>query len=139
MGDYVQIELGRRPWQPTEDAESVEVFDFHDMPLAGIIRQHDVLFAYWCVDGAPQQASIWSYVWIDDSERSQLEDSDDLYTTLDELMSQRARVIALAEESKGIIETALVERDESMRAYWSQLLDQTEGVDWPLLRLAVGQ
>jgi hypothetical protein len=138
MGDHIRIEVGRKPWQPTDDAEVLSTYDFHDFPLAGLVQQHGSMFGFWCVDGRVGDSNVWAYVWISEQDRQGLETAEDPYIFLEALVLRRQFVIALAHRSKGIVETALIDSQTELKEYLKALLTDVSSneSDWPLLKLA---
>ena len=61
MMGRIRPEAGARPWLPARDVEEVELLDFYDIPLAGIIRQNGVMYLYTCILGQDADENLWAY------------------------------------------------------------------------------
>src|SRR5438309_5520956 len=70
--DVIHIEIGRFPWAPSRDSELVDVINYYDWPLEGIIEQHSTQFLFRCISGEGERASLWVYGAVSDRERGEL-------------------------------------------------------------------
>lgn len=103
MADYLNVAQGYRPWKPGPDVETVEVFDYYDMPTAGALRQQGVLYLFWCAEGHVQDINVWVYALVQEDELSGLADAGDFYEALEGLIADRPITVAVALEDMGII------------------------------------
>jgi hypothetical protein len=126
MADEPQIQTGADPWKPSDDSELVETYGYYDQPTLGLIRQHGLTYVFRCLDDMGDQASIWVYALLTDSEVEQLNETEDLPARLMELTAGKPLTVAFALES-GIFE-------------WL-FLDELEGapsiLDSPIIRRAL--
>jgi hypothetical protein len=110
MGDQISIQQGFPPWQPTEDTELLETYDFYDMPLAGLVLQGGNRYVFWCEAGKTEDSSLWAYLQVDERDLSVLENSDDLYTGIVAIRGDKPLVVAISREGHGIVSSALLAR-----------------------------
>lgn len=73
MADLVELARGPDPWQPTSDSELVVEYRHYDVPLTGVLGQHDREYLFMCLQGADEDLSLWWYVPITQAQRSRLE------------------------------------------------------------------
>jgi hypothetical protein len=110
MAERIAIEQGRQPWLPSEDAEMVETLHHYDMPLIGVIRQGESLHLFRCIDGHVDSTQVWAYTRIAPEELEALRAAgpDDLDGLIDEVVSGKPAVLALADEDRGLTVSALL-------------------------------
>ncbi len=110
MAEHIAIEQGRHPWLPSEDAELVETYHHYDMPLIGAIRQGSALHLFRCIDGHVDSIQVWAYSRItpEDLEILRAAGADNLDGLIDELVSEKTTVVALAHEDRGLTVSALL-------------------------------
>lgn len=115
MGDQISIQLGERPWQPTDKTELLEEFHRYNRPLAGVLRQEGNLYYFACVDGHADDWSLWAYTLIDEHDVLRLrEESADVETAFVEAANPVS--LAIANEIEGIVESArLVQTGRTLR------------------------
>ena len=68
MSDAVQVEEGRAPWLPASNAVPGEVFDFFNVPRAGLLHQNGLTYYFECIIGDGQPVGIWAYSHVSDDE-----------------------------------------------------------------------
>ena len=76
MADMIALSHGRPPWAPTEDSVVLAQYRYYDMPLVGVLRQHEREFFFACLEGEDEALSLWWYAAIDSSLREKIERSD---------------------------------------------------------------
>lgn len=76
MSDLIQLRIGERPWLPTPDTESIEIFDRYDMPTSGLARQDDDFFVFDCVEGHVMSVNLWVYAQVGEDEAQALRDAE---------------------------------------------------------------
>lgn len=107
MSDVIQVEAGFSPWQPAHDARLVKEYWHYDIPLAGVIEQHDVHYAFYCAGGADERVSYWLYARITAVEEALLD-----LASAEEFMHfsmEGQAVLALAIEGKGVIASEAID------------------------------
>lgn len=110
MSDLISIQQGGLPWRPAEESELLDTLHYYDMPLAGVIRQVGILYFFWAVAGQVEEWTLWAYAWISDEEREAILRAEDYKTVLDAATGQRPLVIAVSQEGRGIVASALLEK-----------------------------
>ena len=72
MSDHLELQLGARPWQPTDSTQLVTELDYHDMPTAGVLEQGGSPVLFMCVDGHGTRATVWVYAPLQAAEAEAL-------------------------------------------------------------------
>jgi hypothetical protein len=72
VSDHLELQLGARPWQPTESTQLVTELDFYDMPTAGVLEQGVSPVLFLCVDGHGTHATVWVYAPLQPAEAQAL-------------------------------------------------------------------
>jgi hypothetical protein len=106
MADVLQVQHGAAPWRPAQDAEAVTEFEYYDVPLSGVVRQHNVDYLFLCAEGATESVSLWLYLHVTDSERDLLagaETPEEFDGMVDAMELDRPAVLAVAGEGRGIL------------------------------------
>lgn len=105
MAELIHLEPGQPPWDPSSVSELVTTYDFHDIPLAGLVRQEGSLYAFWCVAGEVEPMSLWAYGRVyDKSEIGSLEKKGrNLYEAFRRTLWDRPLVLALVSEANGVV------------------------------------
>lgn len=76
MRDLIQIEIGARPWLPSDDAEPVAEFDRYDFPTCGLVRQGGQVFVFDCFEGHVMDGNVWVYARVSSAEAAVLSRSE---------------------------------------------------------------
>lgn len=106
MADFIAVTPGSSPWRPTAEAELVAEYEYYDVPLCGVVRQHGVDYLFQCLFGATEKVSFWMYMLVSDRERRRLEaaESPEAFDRLVwDAEIDRPVVMALALEEVGIV------------------------------------
>ncbi|GIH72363.1 hypothetical protein [Sphaerimonospora thailandensis] len=100
--NLIQLQIGERPWRPTPGTDVVDIYDRHDMPTTGLIKQDDRLYVFDCVDGHVSRVNFWAYAQVDAVEVSHLQDAvgDEFSRLLKEIFTDRPIVGALAVDTR---------------------------------------
>ncbi|MGH3199672.1 MAG: hypothetical protein ACRDOH_06905 [Streptosporangiaceae bacterium] len=61
MSGHLELQLGARPWRPTDDTRLVTELDYYDIPTAGVLEQRGSPVLFMCVDGHGTNATVWVY------------------------------------------------------------------------------
>jgi len=111
MADVITVDRGARPWRPSADAEVVREYHYFDVPLAGVVCQHNVLYLFYCLSDSVDPVSYWSYSRISQAEMDQLDaiESDQEFETALTTRNTEPVVIALAVEDVGVLRSEVVE------------------------------
>jgi hypothetical protein len=107
MSDYIHIDKGALPWQPSADAAEIEVLHDFTIPLAGILQQHGVSYVFWCVVGHSGPENAWAYAHVDDAgllEALRQSDHESFDDALRVAVKDRTCAFAIASDEKGVIE-----------------------------------
>lgn len=110
MSDQIAIEQGRHPWSPARDADLVEVLHFYDIPLIGVIREGGSFHLFRCIEGQVDPSSLWAYTRLSETEFETVRSASpaDLDDAIDSVSQGRPAVVALADEDRGVLVSALV-------------------------------
>lgn len=105
MTETLQVEEGRRPWQPGPDAQVVKVLDRFDVPTVGFLEENGHMFVFRCLDGHAEEISVWMYAPVmGELKLPQVGGYDD---ALDEVFAASPVVtFALADIHRGITRVA---------------------------------
>ncbi len=76
MSDLIRLEHGRQPWKPTPDTELVVEYQYYDVPLSGILRQHGIEYLFACLDGENETLSLWLFIAVSPGQREALEQGE---------------------------------------------------------------
>lgn len=76
MSDLIELQRGRDPWNPSDDAELVEVLNRYDIPLLGIVRQRNALHVFESIGGPYASLSFWIYRHVTEDEADRLRSLD---------------------------------------------------------------
>lgn len=125
MGEHIAIEQGRQPWLPSSDAELVETLHRYDMPLIGVLRQGGSLHLFRCIEGHVESSNLWAYTPLTEDELNALRntDSDALDDLIQATAHRRSIVVALANEQRGVIVSALVPDAERFKSLLHAAVD----------------
>ena len=105
MGDVIQLQKGAPPWRPSEDAEVITEYHYHDIPLVGVVRQHDIEYLFDCIWGAEGPVSYWLYAQLSNEERKMFDDasSPEEFDQIFNKLPDRNVVVAVALDPAGIL------------------------------------
>lgn len=109
MTNRLSIQNGAVPWQPGDATELLETLHYYDIPLAGLLRQDDRIYLFWCVEGQTGPENLWAYAEVDEEEAAIVRDSGDPDSALAELTAGKPLVVALAREGSGIVASVRLE------------------------------
>jgi hypothetical protein len=112
MLDLTDIQEGRAPWQPADDAELVEVLNHYDIPLVGLVRRGEMFYAFVCLEGQLEDVNLWGYLSLEPDEAHRLQTLEtDVQTALWKLAQDRPTILALARNSR-IVSHTLIQHPE---------------------------
>jgi len=126
MSDVIRVAHGQTPWQPY-GSEVIEVFNFYDQPLMGIIRQDGCLYLFDCLYGHVEGLSLWLYSLIQESDAQELANAsaDEFDHIRGRLHASERGVMAIAIDDVGIVANGLVENvPESISEVVGILVDE---------------
>lgn len=108
MGDYLEVEKGSKPWQPSPEARLVTTYDFYNFATAGVLESRDAKYLFLCVQGIADAGNAWTYTFITNEELQDLEATPpaELYLALRRFMVEHPTLVAVALEGPGIIGVA---------------------------------
>jgi hypothetical protein len=109
MADLIHAQKGFSPWKPSAEAELVKQYQYYDIPLAGIIKQHGVRYFFTCVAGKDAPVNYWFYARVSPGEEKAF-DSATRESFTSAMGWTGPVVMALAIEGPGIV--AITEIDE---------------------------
>ena len=72
VNDHLELQLGARPWQPTDGTRLVTELDYYDMPTAGLLEQGNSPVLFMCVDGHGTRVTVWVYAPLETAEAEAL-------------------------------------------------------------------
>lgn len=113
-GDLIElmVSMSTAPWLLTDDGSTtvIEVLHYHDMPLAGIVRQNGRAIVYQCVVGHLETLHLWHYAFVVDDYVDALLDADagEVADRLSEI-SHLSGVLALATDRLGVVSATPVD------------------------------
>lgn len=90
MSDQIQIHLGSRPWQPAGGTSLMEVYDFQDHPVSGVLEQAGTTYLFSWIVGDLDRASIWIYTPLSSADLRKLEETagESFWSTFGELLNR---------------------------------------------------
>lgn len=104
MMDTIQLEVGLPPWQPSSDAELVEVFVRNNMPVFGILKQAGNQYLFRCVEGFGDSTHVWVYAEISKAKAHYLRDRrEHMWAALENVAITAPKTVALATDEDGIL------------------------------------
>ena len=108
MADVIHVENGYSPWQPSGDAELSKQYQYYEIPLRGVIVQHDVRYYFGCVGGAGEPVNFWLYAMITPEEEAVLDSTprEEFQTAIP---FDSPAVLALAIDGTGIIASVVTD------------------------------
>jgi regulator of extracellular matrix RemA (YlzA/DUF370 family) len=111
MSDLMQITFGSRPWLPGPGVKPVAVFHKYDVPLIGIVKQHNVPHLFRCLIGEIEPVSFWGYSTLTEAEAKQLTKASgaEFERLIDAAFVDRTVMVALADEETGVLMAVQVE------------------------------
>jgi hypothetical protein len=113
-GEHVELRVtkGTSPWLLTSDGDTtvVEVLHYHDMPLAGVVRQDGHAIVYQCVVGHLENLHLWHYAVVADDVVDELDnaDAEELTERMGEI-SHLPGALALATDRLGVVSVRIVD------------------------------
>lgn len=130
MSDSIVLHVGGLPWQPTPDSRLSKEYRHYDMPLVGVVAQHNREFLFMCLDGHADDVNLWWYVHLSDGQRDLLDRADqaEFERLLHSMEFEGPSVIALAVERRGIVdfEEAGGDDTESLRSAMASLIGRLD-------------
>ena len=99
MSDHLELQLGARPWQPTDSTQLVAELDYYDMPTAGLLDQDGFRILFMCVDGHGTHATVWVYAPLEAAEAeglSTMQGGDAIDAEIRRIFRRKPVVVALA-------------------------------------------
>ncbi|WP_157251140.1 hypothetical protein [Nonomuraea typhae] len=98
MSKQIDLRFGALPWEPADNAELIEVYDRHDRPITGLLRQHDQAYVFDCLEGHAWDVNIWIYAPVDDELVERLAEAEgaDFRKALDHALTRCDITAALA-------------------------------------------
>lgn len=71
--ELIEVQIGKLPWEPSDDAEPVATYHRYDMPLIGVVRQKGIEFLFRCIAGHASTTSFWTYSRLTPEQRAAIE------------------------------------------------------------------
>jgi predicted nucleotide-binding protein len=128
MAERIQIDLGALPWEPSPSAKLLKTYDYYDMPLAGLIDQDGVFFAFWALEGQAEEYTLWAYTALNPKLADYLDNARDIDQALASLMTHEPPpTIAVSREGTGIISFADLDEMGLPELGHQAVLDETLG------------
>lgn len=131
MADLINIVPGRPPWQPGYDTELTDTFDFHDVPLTGIVAQHGIEYLFQCLIGEMEPLSYWLYTILLPGEakdlRTEPSDPADWSRRLVGVAWDHPGVLAVASDALGVLSSVPIDRfdAEALKVAFDVLREST--------------
>lgn len=100
MSDQLLPQQAARPWLPADNVRELRILNRYNIPLTGLIEQDGVIYLYACLLGELEDLNIWAYAPLRDAELQRLTSltDDDLNAAIDQVLTGRTLVVALAAE-----------------------------------------
>lgn len=125
------IAQGASPWLLTGDDQTVavEVLQYHDMPLAGVVRQDGLPVLYQCVIGHVESIHLWHYAPLTEEVLDGLLGCgpDDLAARLADI-SHLPGALALATDHLGIVSVRHVDPQVDIESPIRALYDELKAL-----------
>lgn len=128
MSGLMAIELGAHPWAPTADTVSIEVLNYYDAPLTGIIERAGVRYLFHCIVGQTSPRSVWVYSALSDQDMSALAglEGSELDEWITSVIDGRDVTLALALPNRGVRHAHRLVGDRSLPTMLDAFLTQLE-------------
>jgi hypothetical protein len=133
MADVLHVVKGSPPWLPSPETELVAEYNYYDVPLSGVVRQHGVDFFFQCLDDTADAVSFWMYVHATEVERERLESAsspDEFDGFVGQIDIDRPVVLALAIERLGILSWRVLPAhdDEAVKRELGELVSELDSL-----------
>jgi hypothetical protein len=127
--DVIQVQKGSPPWSPSPDARLVKEYQFHEIPLAGVLEQHGTRYFFFCSEGADERVNLWFYTRLSPEDEYGL-DAADRENFMTAVGFDGPAVMALAADDLGVIAFANLDdlSSESMQEGFKAVFDELDAL-----------
>lgn len=100
----IYVDHGVEPWKLSSQTRLIEVLDFYNIPLAGIVEQEDVehtrSFLFVCASGEDSDTNVWLYAPLDEVEVAELQSvvGDDVVQSIARALQNKVLTGAVAQD-----------------------------------------
>ena len=129
MSDVLRVEVGRRPWLPVANVTPGEVFDYFNVPRAGLLHANGRTYFFDCILGDGGHAGVWVYSLVTVQEIANLVVSkgpDEFDAVAEQLITNRRLTLAAAGHDTIIYSTILDAEDEGAAKLTHRLMERWE-------------
>ena len=129
MSDALRVEVGRRPWLPVTGATAGEVFDYFNVPRAGLLHAGGLTYFFTCILGDGGHAGVWAYARVTVQEIAHLvvaKGPDEFDAIADHVLTNRRVTLAAAGRDAIIFPTILDAEDEGASGLTHRLMERWE-------------